>query len=281
MKSQSATTALIESGIEEYLTSGSIGHVEAIAISIVGIVNPQTGIWKEIDVRRAEPTALAVILSKRFGLPVAIGNDVYCATVAEQKDGVGKETDSFIFLNIGTGIAGRIVDQGHIVNGSQYNGGEIGHMTVDMNSKVLCLCGRYGCVEPLASGLGMSERACEAIQAGQTSQIKINATGRIDADKLFAAYDQHDPVATQVVGNALRAVAALLTSLIRVSNPEAIVLGGGVVSDGWFMNHLLPLIDPISTRFLPYGIRVSRLDPRRIATLGAAILGFRIVDEQK
>lgn len=272
---QTTAFQLIEQAIRGYLATEPVGEIQAIGVDTVGIVNQLTGAWEEIDRTKQQHVPMAYRLHQEFKFPVFAGNDVFCATLAEQRFGLGQRTQSFIYLNVGTGIGGRIVDRGQVLNGPNYNGGEFGHMTVDMNSDLRCLCGRTGCVEPIASGLGMSDRAKELLAAGKTSQLRVEASGRIGAKQLFAAYDASDAVAVRVVDQALRGLSAMITSLVRIANPEGIVLGGGVASDGWLLDHLLPRIDPVSTRFLPYGITASDLDPNYISSIGAAVFAFQ------
>ncbi|WP_321383347.1 ROK family protein [uncultured Enterococcus sp.] len=54
---------------------------------------------------------------------------------------------------------------------------------------------------------------------------------------LIRAYEENDPLAQKVVNQALKAAAALVMNLVRVSDPEAVVFGGGVMNDGWFLDH--------------------------------------------
>ncbi|MFC6177630.1 ROK family protein [Companilactobacillus huachuanensis] len=281
VSSQSSAYEGIRVALKNYFaTSGSLQQIRAISISAVGRINEKNGDWFEIDPTKAEHIELAQKLSKEFKLPVYAANDVYCATEAELMLGIGNVTKNFIYLNIGTGIAGRMVINGEIINGKHFDAGEIGHMVVDMNSSVKCICGRYGCVEPLASGLGMSNRAKDLLSSHPNSQLSIDASGRIGTDKLFAAYDKKDPVAVEVVGTALKGIATLVMNMVRVTDPEAIILGGGVTNDGWLLRHLDPLLENQSTmRFISLGVKNSSLDPNLIALRGAGLHGFSRLEE--
>lgn len=271
---QHAATKQIAAAIAQHLAQPHYGDIKAISISTVGRIDSDLGIWYEIDPDQPTPVALADMIQQQFHLPTFIGNDVYSATVAEQAFGIGQRTDNFIYLNVGTGIAGRIVTNGHIVVGAHHNAGEIGHMVVDFTSHEQCICGRFGCVEPIASGLGMSRAASAKIKAGATTTLTIDAHGRVGAEQLFPAYDAGDAVAREVVDRALAALAALILNLVRVSDPDAVVLGGGVTNGDWLMNHLQPLVNSSTARLMKIGVVKSQLDPNRVAIMGAARLGF-------
>ncbi|WP_125708386.1 ROK family protein [Lacticaseibacillus porcinae] len=271
---QHAATKQIQSAIAEYLKEPHHGDIKAISISTVGRIDSETGIWYEINPDHPTPVALADIIQKQFELPTYIGNDVYSATVAEQAFGIGQTTDNFIYLNVGTGIAGRVVTNGQIVQGAHSDAGEIGHMVVDFNSKEQCICGRFGCVEPIASGLGMSRATIEKINAGEDTSLKIDDHGRVGTEQLFPAYDAGDKVAREVVDRALSALACLILNLIRVSDPEAVVLGGGVTNGDWLMTHLKPLLGNAVTHLMKVGVVKSQLDPNQVAIMGASRLGF-------
>ena len=78
---------------------------QAMGVGLIGRVDPYAGIWHQIDPGRTQPVNLAEMLTARYGLPCRIDNDVKSATRAEQAWGVGKQSNDFVFINIGTGIA--------------------------------------------------------------------------------------------------------------------------------------------------------------------------------
>lgn len=275
VSSQAAATQLLLKQIEHYFKHHDTSHIQAIALDVVGRVNSATGVWEEIDPADPHPIALSQQVQDQFHLPCFIGNDVMVGTIAENLLGIGTVTKSFIYLAIGTGIAGRIVLNGQLVNGPDYDAGEFGHMVVDQTSTVQCVCGRYGCVEPLASGLGMSDRTHELYpQYMGKTQLQITPGQRIGTETLFAAYDAGDPLAKRVVDQALLGLANLIMNLTRALNPEAIRLGGGVTTGGWLVAHLQPLLKPLTMRFVREGVKNTALEPNSVALQGCGLYGF-------
>lgn len=278
--SQKDATQCIKECLHDFLsTIPLIGQVQAIGIGVVGRVDRKRGIWIEIHPELSQQIDLAKEIESEFHRPCYIGNDVYCATLSEKIYGIGQETDDFIYLNIGTGIAARCVINGQIIEGKNFDAGEVGHMVVDMNSDVECVCGNKGCVETLASGLGLHNRVMELIEQYPHSCIQKKESGRIGAIELFEGYDQNDELCKIVVDRALKAVAITIMNLIRVSDPDAIVLGGGVGSSYWFIEHLLMLMNTKTTRFITKGIQKTKQEAKTIGLKGAALLAILEIEK--
>ena len=64
------------------------------------------------------------------GVPVALGHDVRTGGLAEGRIGAGKGADRFLFVPLGTGIAGAIGIAGRVEAGAHGFAGEIGHIVV-------------------------------------------------------------------------------------------------------------------------------------------------------
>ena len=275
VSSQKKAVLKIKEALHDYIeTVGFIRTPVGVGIGVVGRVDQERGIWIEIHPENSQAIHLAKEIEEEFKLPCFIGNDVYCATLAEKTFGFGNLTKNFVYLNIGTGIAAGIVVNGQIIEGGQFNAGEIGHMVVDIHSDVLCPCGRKGCIEVLASGLGLHNRTMALIKQYPHSIIKKPKTkaSRISSQELFAAYDSGDELAKVVVNEALLGVANLIMNLVRVTDPEAVVLGGGVVRDGWFIRHLSPYLNEKTLRFVTQGIVLTGIEAKKVGIIGCSLL---------
>lgn len=272
---QRSATEKIKAAIKNYLQQHSIqGDLIGIGMCVVGRVDTDCGQWMEIHPGLSDPIFLADEITQTFQLPCWITNDVSGAALAESILGIGQETGNFVYINIGTGIAARVVADHQLIKGGNFNAGEVGHMVVDMRSDDLCTCGRKGCVELFASGLGMHNQTVKFAPDYPNTMLTIEEGKRVTFQELIGAYEANDPLARKVVDQALQAVAALTMNLIRVSDPEAIIFGGGVMNDGWFLNHLVTFLNAKTIRFITKGIRVTTLNPNEVALKGAATLAF-------
>ncbi|MDT2660107.1 ROK family protein [Enterococcus hulanensis] len=272
---QRSATEKIKAAIKNYLQQHSIqGDLIGIGMCVVGRVDTDRGQWMEIHPGLSDPIFLADEITQTFQLPCWITNDVSGAALAESILGIGQETGNFVYINIGTGIAARVVADHQLIKGGNFNAGEVGHMVVDMRSDDLCTCGRKGCVELFASGLGMHNQTVKFAPDYPNTMLTIEEGKRVTFQELIGAYEANDPLARKVVDQALQAVAALTMNLIRVSDPEAIIFGGGVMNDGWFLNHMVTFLNAKTIRFITKGMRVTTLNPNEVALKGAATLAF-------
>ncbi|TXK84616.1 ROK family protein [Paenibacillus sp. N3.4] len=272
--SQQQAFEAIVSGLRDYIESvGLLYEPIAIGIGVVGRVDTANGTWLEIDPKKSQAIKVAKKIQDLFSLPCAIGNDVYCATLAEKKWGCGRFSDNFIYMNIGTGIAAGCVIDGDLVVGRHFNAGEVGHHVADYDSDIQCVCGRKGCVELLASGLGIHNRIVALKPGYPTSRVIIPDQGRIEVAELFKLYDQEDPLVIAVIDAALQAVAETIMNMVRFSDPDTIILGGGVTSGTWFIKELQKRLEPNTMRFVLNGVRKTTIEDGLIGLKGAALLG--------
>ena len=91
------------------------------------------------------------MLAAEFAAPVSVDNNANVAALGEHRFGAGKGLDSLLYITASTGVSGGWILNGRPWRGAEGMAGEIGHMVVDPSGP-LCLWGKRGCVERLASG---------------------------------------------------------------------------------------------------------------------------------
>ena len=275
-ETQETTLRSIEAAIENLMQEWGGPAPLAIGIGLVGQIDSKAGIWLEaMNLPIKSPVRLGARINDRYGIPVALDNDVHAATLAEMRWGIGRESSDFIYINVGTGIAAGIVSNGRLVRGAENYAGELGHMVVQPEGP-LCPCGRRGCVEPIASGGGMLARLQELLTEFPTSTLHTQ-TGAITTHSIFKAADAGDSLAIKVSNDAIQALSIGLTNLVNLLNPEWIVYGGGTLSDGWLIARVHVEVESqplLMTRKSLRGILPSRLNPDQVGLLGAACLAW-------
>jgi glucokinase len=161
------------------------------------------------------------LLSERLdGIPVALGHDVRTGGLGEGRLGAGKGADRFLFVPLGTGIAGAIGIAGRIEPGAHGSAGEIGHIVVRPGGTD-CSCGQRGCLERYAS-------------ASAVSLAWAEATGDPEADAADCAkaVESGDPRARQVWQEAVEALADGLVTALTLLDPRTLIIGGGLAEAG-------------------------------------------------
>ncbi|WP_374982574.1 ROK family protein [Streptomyces fradiae] len=196
-------------------------RAEAAGVAVPGIVDPDGGIavyaanlgWRDVPLR-------ALLGERLGGLPVALGHDVRTGGLAEGRVGAGRGADRFLFVPLGTGIAGAIGIDGAIEAGAHGCAGEIGHIVVRPGGPA-CGCGQYGCLETLAS-------------ASAVTRAWAEASGDPDADAADCAkaVESGDPQALRVWRDAVDALADGLVTALTLLDPRTLIIGGGLAEAG-------------------------------------------------
>lgn len=278
--SQQAASGIIRSSLDDYISSvGFVGGERPLAmgVGLIGRVDPNSGIWLQIDPNRTHPIELARELSDLYGIPCRIDNDVKSATRAERVWGVGQFSKNFIYINVGTGIAVGLVVNGRQVRGSHFNAGEAGHMVVGVNVGIECDCGRTDCVEMIASGIGLNACARLLRDRYETSlEIPGDESGRINAADIFNLAKDGDELCGVLTDNAARGIADLIMNLVRVTDPDTVVLGGGIAADEFMFEKIRSKLNDNTMRFVTNGVVITKLNPQFIGLLGAAAVAMNM-----
>ena len=140
--------------VDKLRTDIDADTIIGIGIAATGVV--EDGVIRESTVLGWRDLDLRGMLERRFGFPVTISNDVVCSMLAERFFGHGDKSMLFIKIDRGIGAATLIDDV--TVIGQNHAGGEIGHISLDPESGVLCPCGKRGCLETMVTSPVIRER---------------------------------------------------------------------------------------------------------------------------
>jgi glucokinase len=198
---------LLESIIVEF------GPADHVGVGLPGLVTRAGVIRSSPNLPGAYDLSVGTPLSARIGCDVRVANDATCAAIAEWRCGAARGLETFWMVTLGTGIGGGLVANGSIVHGVQGFTGEIGHMIVEPAGRP-CGCGMSGCWERYASGSAL------------TDAVGTGAVGEV-----FTRLLNDDTAARTVVEEWSRWVALGLANLANAIDPEAFVLGGGVIDN--------------------------------------------------
>lgn len=280
---QEEAVQVIRHALEDYRNNvGWQGDLQAAGVGIVGVSDHKRGLWISINHEVTGPAIpLADIVGSIAGVPAVIDNDVRSATTAEMLLGHGRSSDHFIYINVGTGVAAGMVIGGQILRGAHNNSGEVGHFSCDLSDHTPCVCGREGCVENVVSGVGFARQYQLLHDRYPGTRLRPTEDGWLDAASLFALADEGDPLAERIAQHGAETLASLIMNLVRVSDPDLVVLGGGVVSDGWLLKRVERLLNPSTMRGVTGGVVLSALDPAKAGLVGAASLGMQLMKKRR
>ena len=185
------------------------GPVDVAAGTILN--PPNFEIWRN---------ACLVAEMKDLGLGnVFLENNAQALTMAEKTFGVGRESRTFVLLEVEAGIGGGIVSKDGLYSGWRGFGNEIGHTSINMNGP-LCDCGLRGCVEMYASVPRVLARA-------QKRNARIG-NWRMLVDRATAG----DKFCRHLLKEQARALGTAIANVINVLELDAVVLTGDVLYRG-------------------------------------------------
>ncbi len=269
---QRQAVKILRSSLEDYQNSvGYVGTPAAVGVGIVGIVDYRSGQWISMCTGpENEPIPLAEMIGDAAGIPCFIENDVRSSAMAELLLGQGRYTRDFIYLNVGTGLAAGFVVDGHLIHGANMGAGEVGHMVVNLTDTLPCGCGRRGCAENVVSGIGFS---CQAEHYGLNDLINPE-NGRVDSMKLFDRAERGDETCEKIIDQAACTLACVIMNLVRVTDPDTIIYGGGILSDDRFLLRVKSYLEENTMEGVRRGLIPSTFNSREAGLLGAASLAM-------
>jgi glucokinase-like ROK family protein len=273
---EEAVRALGE-GVRTLLAQVTQGRVlPAIGVGTPGLVDMQAGVIKSaVDVGWFE-TPMRAMVEQELGMTALIANRSKVGALAELWCDPQPGVSELIYISIGTGIAAGIVHEGKLYLGPNSSAGELGHVTVDAHGP-LCPCGNRGCLQQLASGQAISNRARELMRTTADTalhQLVGSLPERMTAQIVFQAAEAGDPLATTVVEEVAHYLGIAIANLINLLNPQLIVLGGPVGQSAQVL--LKPLQQEVQRRAMTYPLAATRLEISRLGpqagAIGAAVM---------
>jgi glucokinase len=193
--------------MKEDLTGGiSGGEIGGVGFSIAGALDANRDtMLNSPNIQYLNGQPIKKLLQERMApLPIKIEHDVHCFLQAEKETGLAKDLKNVFYLTVGTGVGGAFMINREIFIGAHGASGEAGHMIIDTSQQL---------------DLERST-ANEFVK----SKLGINAD---EAEKLVRAGDEK---AKDVFNERGRNLGAGIANIINIFDPEAVIIGGGVVS---------------------------------------------------
>ena len=247
-----------------------------IGVGTPGLVDTRTGTIRWAVNLDWQDLPLGGLLSERYGLPVNVANDSQAAALAEYTfGGDGRRLPNLITIKVGRGIGAGLVLNGSLFQGDGFGAGEIGHVAV-VDDGAACRCGRFGCLETVASSPAIVARAgVLAAELGTSLAAPTRGgAGELALDDVIRAFQAGDPAARTAALEAARYLGQAIAALIGALNIGRIVLDGPVTAfgDDW----LATIADEARRRSLGLlsrdtDIAFGRLAPN-VVVLGASAL---------
>jgi glucokinase len=209
------------------LLSGTDGPVAGIGIGTPGNVLPKEGVVKSaVNLGWTEIPIISEIHSRLgLDLPIFLQSDKNACALGEYYFGAAKGCQDFVYLAVGTGLGGGIIANGRLVEGTGWDAGEIGHMTLDPNGRI-CVCGLRGCAETVVSGPGLISVTREKLVKGSYA-TSLTDTPALNTAEILAAGQAGDELALASINEVGAQLGVVMSVCVAVLNPALFVIGGG------------------------------------------------------
>jgi predicted NBD/HSP70 family sugar kinase len=225
-------------------------RVACAVVGVPGVVEPASGrVGLAENVPALEGKPVAKRLRDALGIEVKVFNDVNLAAIGERDHGAGRGVESFVFVSVGTGLGAGLVVRGELLAGSHGAAGELDLM------------------RPVASGSDPSAPAIRAyaseLQAGLPRRRRV-----LDTAEIFSRAREGESWALGIASEVARRICAHIVPIAAIVDPELVVLGGGIGSNG---DLLLGRLREMLAEALPYPPSVQTSELGRDAVLSGAL----------
>jgi len=192
--------------------SNLTGDAKAVAISIAGVIAPDTGLATVANIPCLNGTRVVETLQAMLGRPVLVLNDADCFALAGARRGAGRGHGNVFGIILGTGVGGGLVIDGRLVSGAGGFAGEWGHGPIVCHPALACGCGQIGCLDTVGGARGL-ERLHHALT---NERLKAR---QIVADR------------PETMAHWLKIVAGPLAMVLNVVGASVVPVGGGLGND--------------------------------------------------
>lgn len=203
---------------------------DAVGVAVPGIYYVDRGAVWAPNIPGWDDYPLRDYLRQAIGAEtrVVIDSDRAAYILGETWRGAARGARHAIFLAVGTGIGAGIMVDGQVLRGLGDVAGAIGWLALDRRYREEYA--RCGCFEYNASGPGLVNAALERLaqEPAYSGELREVASSELTTDRLFAAYDNGDPLARSVLDEAIGYWGMAAANLVSLFNPKVIIFGGGV-----------------------------------------------------
>ncbi|MBR4768845.1 MAG: ROK family glucokinase [Lachnospiraceae bacterium] len=236
---------------------------EALAAAAMGLPGPVTeeGYLPRLVNLGMGESYPAKELEALLHVPCRALNDANAAALGEVFYGSAKGYSNAVMVTLGTGVGGGIVVDGHVLSGNRGIGGEIGHFVVDPDETVSCNCGNKGCLEQYASATGIVRTAVR-ILASTDVPSELRDRKDLTAKDVLDEAKKGDPVGLEALETFGKYLGIALAHLILTTDPDRVILGGGVSKAGKI---LIDTVDRYVRQYTHIAVRYGEIV---LATLG-------------
>lgn len=176
-------------------------------------------------------------------LTVSSFSGVTMPALAEQRFGVAKGMDHFLWIELTNGFGASIFCNGSVYGGANGAAGELGHTVINhaQAGQKLCYCGKPGCVESATAYPALIGAIRKSLHEGVFSVLNTYHSDpeEITVQDLRRALEEGDRLCMYHVKNVAQQMGMAIANAVTLLNPQMIVLYGFMLELGeYFLQQL-------------------------------------------
>ena len=230
-------------------------RIGGVSISTAGMVDPDQG-----KIVYALPDAIPdytgvnykELIKDEFDLPCEVENDVNCAALGEMWLGAGKGCHSVFCMTIGTSIGGAMICHGRLISGASNSAGEIAYMRVP-----------GGMLHELASTTHLVK---------YYAQLRGCDVSAVNGIRIFNEAEAGDKVAQDAIADLVEHLSDGITNVVAVQNPQAVILGGGIMAREEYLRPRLE--QALAGKLRPIVLEATRIEFAQLRNDAGMLGGF-------
>jgi N-acetylglucosamine repressor len=200
--------------------------VYGLGVDMPGLIDSKSG--NNFTIKDKRHQNIRKELQDRFNMLIYVDNDARMHAFGEFHFGAARQFKDVVVLHWSWGLGLGIFVNGQLYSGSNGFAGEFSHIPMVENGD-LCICGKRGCLETVASSNTIMKRVKDGFSCGEVSwlleRFKDNPDKVTPEDVIHSAR-QGDEFCISILSEIGKSLGKGLAYIIQLLNPEAIVLSG-------------------------------------------------------
>jgi N-acetylglucosamine repressor len=240
-----------------------------IGVGVPGTVDNRRGIAVHYEfIRGWREIPLGDQLSRKFGVPVYLENNIRAMALAERWFGRARHVQNFVCLGVRSGIGAGVVIDGKLHRGLGNMAGEIGSWP--------CPSTNHGSdnspsdtLEHKASVRAILQQLTDAARGGAKTSLKVHASRMVTIEEMLRAARGGDPLVAKILHQTAEYIGRTICQINLLLNPEQIIIAGPLAElDDGFLMPIRDVVERLTPRL--HG-RVPRIEASQIGEFGGAL----------
>lgn len=220
-------------------------HIEGIALSMPGYINPETGYLYGSGVYRPlYGTNIIDLVHERCPVNISIENDGKCGALSEAWKGALADCRDGAVLILGSAVGGGIIKNKTVHWGKNFTAGELSYMITDSGADqdmmfaymsvgmlgiTYKMCKYKNLDISVQDSCDMLRHLDEKLRRKELPEPAEKLAGiKADGKRFFTWLEQGDKDAAKVYDEFLNNLATMIHNIQVCYSPERIVIGGGI-----------------------------------------------------